>query len=286
MAIPNMSTEALVTRIRELLVCPECHGPLTVENDAIKCAASDFTGSIRDGVVILLEETFSSFFDDKFAIMQRGHEDQGEWDLFYAEQTRLLEGYLKPGALVVDVGCGPSLSYRKNGAFVVGLEPSFPSIQNNRDVDLGIMGSAAKMPFGNRTVDMIICFYSVHHMVGDSIRETRDLVTSAFREFVRVIKPGGSLFVYEVIPMAAAAVVQSLAWNPVRRLMRKKLDMHFWTAGFFDELRSDLMPDSVLEKVSFQSSPNTVFRPVFSLPQLKIYRFMYPLAPKLFKFLF
>ena len=86
--------------------------------------------------------------------------------------------------------------------------------------------------------------------------------------------------------MAPAALIQRLIWNPARKVLGRKLDMHFWTAEFFDRLRSDLMRDVVLERVFFQSSLKTIIRPAFSAPQLKIYRFLYPLEPKLFKFLF
>ena len=281
----SADNEILARQIQELIVCPECHGPLTIEKDVIRCAKSDFKGCIRDGV-LLLGEISSSFFDNKFEIMRCGHNHHGEWDFCYAEQTRLLEKHLKPGMLVVDVGCGPSLSYRKNGAFVVGLEPSFPSILNNTDVDMKIMGSAAKMPFRNQMLDAIICFYSVHHFVGNTIQETRVLVTSAFREFTRVIKAGGCLFVYEMIPMAPAAALQSIGWNAARKIVGSKLDMHFWPADFFDDLRTNLMPNTVVERIFFPSSLTMVIRPVFSVPQLKVYRFLYPLSPKLFKFVF
>jgi ubiquinone/menaquinone biosynthesis C-methylase UbiE len=188
--------------------------------------------------------------------------------------------------LVVDVGCGPSLPYEKNGAFVIGLEPSYPSIRHNEDVDIRIMGSATKMPFPSHSLDMVVCFYSIHHFVGSNREENRRLVSDAFHEFARVIKPGGSLFIYEMIPMAPAALMQSFVWNPARKVLGKKLDMYFWNAEFFDRIRSGIRREVVLERVFFQSSLRMVICPAFSLPQLKLYRFLYPLAPKLFKFLF
>jgi SAM-dependent methyltransferase len=111
-------------------------------------------------------------------VMQQGHEDDGEWNFCYAEQVRLLDRHLKPGMVVVDVGCGPSLPYEKNGAFVIGLEPSYPSIRHNEDVDIRIMGSATKMPFPSHSLDMVVCFYSIHHFVGDPNKTAHPRPTS------------------------------------------------------------------------------------------------------------
>jgi hypothetical protein len=75
-------------------------------------------------------------------------------------------------------------------------------------------------------------------------------------------------------------------WNSVRKILGKKLDMHFLTASFFDIVRRDILQNTVMERVYFQSSFTAIIRPAFSLPELKLYRFLYPLAPKLYKFLF
>jgi hypothetical protein len=61
--------------------------------------------------------------------------------------------------------------------------------------------------------------------------------------------------------------------------------MHFWTADFFESIRRQTMPEAVLERVFFQASFATVIRPAFSIPELKLYRFLYPLTPKLYKLL-
>jgi ubiquinone/menaquinone biosynthesis C-methylase UbiE len=286
MASPIHEPQTLERLAAQLLVCPERHEALTVRDGRISCSTCGFQGAIRDGVIVMMDELSTSFFDNKFHVMQRGHDDDGEWGFCYAEQVRLLEKYLKPGMLVLDVGCGPSLPYEKKGAFVIGLEPSFASIHANPDVDMRVFGSATTIPLPDQSVDMVVCFYSVHHFVGNTLDETYSLVTRAFQEFGRVIKPGGYLFVYEMSPMKPAALVQKVVWNSARKVMGKKLDMYFWTAGFFDAMRRDILQNAVMERVYFQSSFTMIIRPAFSLPELKLYRFLYPLAPKLFKFLF
>src|SRR5206468_9785868 len=99
MSSPGSVNETSMRQIEELIVCPECHEALTIENDVVRCPTADFTGYIRDGVVLLYEPS-TSFFDNKFEIMRRGHNHAGEWNFCYAEQIRLLEKYLRPGMIV------------------------------------------------------------------------------------------------------------------------------------------------------------------------------------------
>ena len=284
MSAPAVAGNNLERLVEQFLVCPNTHAPLTARNGVITCATSGFTGGIQDGVAVMMDHQVS-FFDDKFQVMQHGHGDPGEWKFCYEEQVRLLEKYLQPGMVVVDVGCGPSLGYHPNGAFVIGLDPCFPSIRSNSGVSLRVLGSATRIPLAAASVDMIVCFYSVHHFVGETRAENYALVSSAFREFARIVKPGGTVFVFEMTPLKPAALLQRLVWNGMRRLLGSRLDMYFWTAGFFDAMRRQMMPHAVLERVFFQSSFATVIRPAFSIPDLKLYRFLYPLTPKLYKIL-
>jgi ubiquinone/menaquinone biosynthesis C-methylase UbiE len=280
---PTGSTTA--SAIENLLACPGTHARVRVKGNIISSLQSDFSGEIRDDVAVMMPVTQPSFFDDKYQVMQSGHESEGEKTFCYAQQTALLESYLQPGQVVLDVGCGPSLPYEKAaGTFVIGLEPSFHSIRVNHDVDLRVYGSATAIPMADASVDIIVCFYSIHHMVGATKDATRANVTSAFREFGRVLKPGGQLFVFEMTPITFFSSVQGLLWNLVRRLMPTKLDMYFWTAESIVDLgRQTLPPGTQVEKIFFGTSAFTSFPPAFSLPWLRVPRFLYPLDAKLYK---
>ena len=211
-ASPAVASPALIERY---LACPVTHRPLNVEGDTITCPESGFTGSIRDGVAVV-SSVVPSFFDSRFEVMQQGHELEGEKSFCYSQQTALLESYFNAGQVLLDVGCGPSLPYAKHpDSFVIGLESSFESIRANVDVDLRVFGSAAALPLPDASIDIVICFYSIHHMVGDTRRQTADNVASAFREFGRVLKPGGFLFVFEMTPIIPFVFFQALAWNTV-----------------------------------------------------------------------
>jgi ubiquinone/menaquinone biosynthesis C-methylase UbiE len=271
--------------VEKWLSCPVGHGKLTVTNGVITSSAPEFRGEIIDGVAVMTGSIQKSFFDDKFETMQKGHEKEGEWAFCYAQQTALLTSYLRPGQVVLDVGCGPSLPYaRPPGVTLIGLEPSFNSIRVNRDVDLRVNGSATAIPMADASVDVVVCFYSIHHMVGRTIEATRGNIGSALREFGRVLKPEGSLFIFEMTPIGPFSIVQSLLWNLVRRVAPKTLDMYFWGASSLAAAaRENLPKGAMIEKLFFGTSAFTTIPPIFNLPWFKIPRLFYPLDAKLYR---
>jgi SAM-dependent methyltransferase len=267
------------------LACPIGHGKLTVTGAAITSAEPAFRGEIVDGVAVMTGSIQRSFFDDKYETMQKGHQKEGEWAFCYAQQTALLSSYLRAGQVVLDVGCGPSLPYSvPAGVTVVGLEPSFNSIRVNRDVGLRVNGSATAIPMADASVDVVVCFYSVHHMVGRTIEETRGNVARAFREFGRVLRPEGSLFIFEMTPIGPFYALQAAFWNLVRRLAPGTLDMYFWSASALARVARENLPGGAApEKLFFGTSAFTTIPPVFNLPWFKIPRLFYPLDAKLYR---
>jgi ubiquinone/menaquinone biosynthesis C-methylase UbiE len=274
-----------VAAVEKWLSCPIGHGKLRVNDGVITSDDPSFRGEIVDGVAVMTGSIQRSFFDDKFETMQKGHEKEGEWAFCYAQQTALLASYLRPGQVILDVGCGPSLPYPKPpGALVIGLEPSFNSIRVNTGVGLRVNGSAAAIPMGDASVDVVVCFYSIHHMVGNSIGETRENVGRALREFGRVLKPGGSLFIFEMTPIGPFSIVQSALWNPIRRIAPRTLDMYFWSADSLAKAARENLPQgSIPEKLFFGTSAFTTIPPIFNLPWFKVPRLFYPLDAKLYR---
>ena len=280
-----MSSPVGSNSLLSLLRCPKTKAPLRQEGSQLVCPASGFEGSIVDDVVVMMASSHRSFFDDKFHVMREGHKAEGEHRFCYEQQMTLLESLLTPGMIALDVGCGPALPYRKPpGVRIVGLEPSFHTIRENRECDLRIFGSAFEIPLPVKSMDAVICIYSIHHMVGATIAETRQNVRRAFQEFGRVLKPGGTLLVFEMTPFSLFAVAQQVSWNFVRRVIPDKLDMYFWTADAIIDLGRQTLPaNSQVEKEFFSTSAFTTFPPAFSLPWLRVPRFIYPLDAKLYK---
>ena len=235
--------------------------------------------------MVVLAGDHTSFFDNKFEIMQRGHRaDGGDWKICYERQVQLMEKLVAPGQVVLDFGCGPRLPYMlTQGAFVIGLEPSFPSIRANRQVDLRVCGTATKIPLPERSVDTAVGFYAVHHMVGQTIQDNEAIARSVFAEFARVLKPGGNLLIFEVTPWRLIALLQSFLWNSAKHLMRDRLDMYFRSADSMSSLGRSAFPNAILEITDFKIPPFEILSPVFSLPWLRMPKLLYPLEMRLYK---
>jgi SAM-dependent methyltransferase len=254
---------------------------LNVEGERLSCAACAFEGAIRDDVVIMGKAPANSYFDDKYLVMHAGHSGEGgDWEFAYGQQVAFLEPYLRAGSVILDVGCGPWIGYRKpEGCFLVGLEYSYPSIRSNRDVDLRVCGSAAALPFAVGAVDLAICFYSLHHMVGASIGETRALLERVLGQLGRVLKPGGHLVVFEMRPWWPFQVAQLLCWNATRRVLGSRLDVYMWPQADLEPKASEGIPGARFEARVFGASNLRLLSPLFALPWLKIPRMLYPLSP-------
>jgi ubiquinone/menaquinone biosynthesis C-methylase UbiE len=111
-----------------------------------------------------------------------------------AREQRLLLDLLhpEPGALVLDVACGPGNTTRRlregtRGGFVVGVDVAAPMLARAvRDTEgdgiAYVRGDAHALPFADGTFDVVACFGALY------------LVEEPFRvidELVRVLKPGG-----------------------------------------------------------------------------------------------
>jgi SAM-dependent methyltransferase len=115
-----------------------------------------------------------------------------------AYDRRLLDdfaGGFGPGSLVLDAGCGPSGHIGRyifeRGVFVLGIDISGRCIESVRRHNPAMRferGDIGKMEFGDGAFDGIIAYYSI-------IDTPKRHVPRIFREFHRVLKPGGRLLV-------------------------------------------------------------------------------------------
>jgi ubiquinone/menaquinone biosynthesis C-methylase UbiE len=274
---------ALDPHVESLLACPRCHGRLAARPRGIACTTCGLRGSIEDDIVRIGAPADGSYFDDRYQVMQEGNADEGLRCLCYDQQARFIERELAPGMVVLDVGCGPALSYvPPAGSTVIGLDPSRQSLRRNRAVALRVHGTATSLPLPDHCLDAVLCLYSVHHMVGPSVRANRDIVLAAFREFARTLKQGGHLFIFEVRPWWPVWIVEQAVWTGARRLLGPRLDMHFWSASALTALARTAFPAGAAQTVTFRVHPLTTFPPVFSWPWLRVPRFLYPFDAALY----
>lgn len=273
--------------VERLLACPRCRAALAVAPDgAVRCgaAACGVAGLLTNDVVALGDRAATSFFDDRHAVMTAGNAGEGVRCLCYEGQAAVVEPLLRPGSLVLDVGCGPTLPYAKPAdAFVIGLDASYRSIRANRAVDMRIYGSALEIPLPDRAVDVVLAYYAIHHMTGQTLGENRARLVHAFRELGRVIKPGGELLVFEVSPWPPVWLAERLLWDAARRVLGPKLDMCFYTADVYGQVGRAALPGARFSVQSFGTSRFSAFPPAFSLPWLRIPRFLYPFDVNLYR---
>jgi len=112
------------------------------------------------------------------------------WDL-----SNLVEGRVKSGDLLVDVGAGNARLIRvlPQGVRYLGIEPSSSlrteavnNLVNRTDAEI-MSGSLPKLDLADRTVDVVACLAVLQHVPS---REGR---AESVRELHRILKPGGVL---------------------------------------------------------------------------------------------
>lgn len=227
----------------------------------------------------------STYFDTRHEQMATVIATEGNHRLCYERQAAIVDALLRPGMTVLDVGCGATLPYRAEGAYVIGLDPSEASLARNTDVDERIVGSAMDIPCEDASVDLVVAFYSLHHVTADTMAESARMRVAAFGELSRVLRPGGRLLIFEMAPTGWAWGLQRGLWNLARRALGGRLDSLFWpdheiVAAAVHGRRSGLWFDG---SETFDCSPFALIAPVIGLPWLRIPCVLFPLTPTLYR---
>src|SRR5271168_2452331 len=104
---------------------------------------------------------------------------------------------IQPGMRVLDIGAGTGLTARQAARLVgasgqvIGVDPSTGMLHSAK-VPAGVemlVGSAEAIPAAADSADFLCMGYALRH-VSD--------LSAAFREFMRVLKPGGRICVLEI----------------------------------------------------------------------------------------
>jgi len=192
----------------------------------------------------------------------------GSW---YRRQALLRAG-LAPGMSVLDVACGTGVvagnaaKITGAGGLTVGLDPSWNMLEVARRerVPHAIQGIAERLPFQDNRFDFVSMGYALRHVA--------DLRTT-FHEYLRVLKPGGTLLILEITPPKSRLsramlkgymkfVVPPLAWLGTGDRKSHTLMSYYW-----DTTDTCVPPDTILAAlgdVGFEQPNRKVQVVVFS----------------------
>jgi ubiquinone/menaquinone biosynthesis C-methylase UbiE len=148
---------------------------------------------------------------------------------FYDSLYRdLIQKHLKPGQRILDAGCGRYLKFCKDltdRCWVVGIDLETELETRNDSIPFGVRGDIGQLPFPAESFDMVISRSVVEHLSDPS---------QVFREFSRVLRPGGKVVIitpnkYDYVSIIAAVTPYKLHRSLVSRIFQVSEDDVFPT---------------------------------------------------------
>lgn len=199
-------------RLLDLVRCPDCHHELRGDPDRLTCSGCgrEYV-SPRDYLDMRPREEFqeqTKYLDEALHADAR-HERVSPPLLGSKIRNDMLRQFLAPrsGETVVDLGCGSGralLWNRDLGASMTGIDIApFFSHEARDSTDL-LLGDLRKLPFAEGTFDKAWSLDVLEHLSPEAL-------SGMLREAARVLKPGGTLFVYTHVRKNAPIAV-GLRW--------------------------------------------------------------------------
>lgn len=140
----------------------------------------------------------------RYARMKRG------WRLATDQYEALIRAHLRPGARVLDVGCGRGGVLEQIGAAVdhpFGLDPDWRSLAEHRLPDLPrAAGASEAIPLPAASVDLVLSSWVLEHLPAPE---------RTFAEVARVLRPGG-VFIFITPGAWSPAAILNRALHPLQ----------------------------------------------------------------------
>jgi demethylmenaquinone methyltransferase / 2-methoxy-6-polyprenyl-1,4-benzoquinol methylase len=200
-------------------------------------------------------EYVQDIFNDTAADYDRVERMMGLGSGRWYRHRALLRAGLRAGMSVVDVGTGTGLVAREAAAIVgdptliTGVDPS-PGMIGSAKVPPGVQlltGSAESIPLAREAADFLSMGYALRHL--------SDLLI-AFREFYRVLKPGGRLCLLEITrPQGrvshALLKIYMRGWVPmVSRLIARRAGTPELMRYYWDTIEACAPPGAIVSALA------------------------------------
>src|SRR4030042_1911615 len=124
----------------------------------------------------------------------------------WQRRVRMLTSHIEGGMRVLEIGCGTgelTKMFQNNNSRILSIDVSFDLIgiakrKVKRDKVTFLLQDASNLGFAENSFDTIIGSSVLHHLEVDK----------ALKEFYRVLRPGGSIFLTEPNMMNPQIVIQ------------------------------------------------------------------------------
>jgi len=161
---------------------------------------------------------------------------------------------LRSGQSALDIGCGTGVLARHEmdivgaGGFVIGVDPSQGMLGEavKRGVTVA-MGRGESLPLRDQCVDFVSMGYALRHV--------SDLVDT-FAEYLRVLRPGGTLLLLEIAPPRSRLGYQFIKFTMkyliplVTRLRTRDRNAQILMSYYWDTVEQCVPPELILEALA------------------------------------